>query len=134
MPMLRVLIADDHYKVRQGLRDLLQEEPEAMLVGEAKTGHETLEQARAESWDVVVLDINFPDQSGLDVLRAIKQERPTLPVLLLSMHPGSQYIKGSLKAGASGFLSKETAPDELKAAINTVLSGGVYVSRALAGE
>jgi DNA-binding NarL/FixJ family response regulator len=70
----------------------------------------------------------------LEVLRLLKQARPTLPVLLLSLHPGSQYIKGSLKAGASGFLSKETAPDELRAAIDTVLAGGVYVSRALAGE
>jgi two-component system, NarL family, invasion response regulator UvrY len=132
--MLRVLIADDHFRVRQGLRAILEEGPETMVVGEAKTGTEALAQMRAEPWDVVVLDINFPDQSGLEVLRAIKQERPTLPVLLLSMHPGAQYIKGSLKAGASGFLSKETAPDELKTAINTVLSGGVYVSRALAGE
>src|SRR5687767_6231479 len=109
--MLRVLIADDHYKVRQGLRDLLEEGPETMVVGEAKTGFETMAQARAESWDVVVLDINLPDQSGLDVLRLLKQERPSLPVLLLSMHPGAQYIKGSLKAGAAGFLSKETAPE-----------------------
>ena len=132
--MLRVLIADDHYRVRQGLRAILEEGPETMVVGEAKTGHEALEQARAGTWDVVVLDINFPDQSGLEVLRALKQERPALPVLLLSMHPGSQYLKGSLKAGAAGFLSKETAPDELKAAIHTVLAGGVYVSRALAGD
>jgi two-component system, NarL family, invasion response regulator UvrY len=132
--MLRVLIADDHFRVRQGLREILQQGPETTVVGEAKTGLEAVEQARAESWDVVVLDINLPDQSGLEVLRAIKRERPTLPVLLLSLHPGSQYIKGSLKAGASGFLSKETAPEELRAAIDTVLAGGVYVSRALAGE
>ena len=132
--MLKVLVADDHFRVRQGLRDILEEGPEKMAVGEAKTGHETLAQARAEHWDVVVLDINLPDQSGLEVLRALKQERPALPVLLLSMHPAAQYLKGSLKAGAAGFLSKETAPDELKAAINTVLAGGVYVSRALAGE
>lgn len=132
--MLRVLIADDHFRVRQGLRDLLQEGAEKMMVGEAKTGHEALELARAESWDVVVLDINLPDQSGLEVLRQLKRERPTLPVLLLSLHPGTQYLKGSLKAGAAGFLSKETAPDELRGAIKTVLAGGVYVSRALAGE
>ncbi len=132
--MLRVLIADDHFKVRQGLRDILQEGPETMVVGEAKTGHEAVEQARAASWDVVVLDINLPDQSGLEVLRQIKQQRPGLPVLLLSLHPGEQYIKGSLKAGASGFLSKETAPEELKTAIHTVLTGGIYISRALAGQ
>jgi DNA-binding NarL/FixJ family response regulator len=132
--MVRVLIADDHYRVRQGLREILQDGPETMVVGEAKTGQEAVAQARAENWDVVVLDINLPDQSGLEVLRVLKQSRPTLPVLLLSLHPGSQYIKGSLKAGASGFLSKETAPDELRAAIDTVLAGGVYVSRSLAGE
>ena len=132
--MLRVLIADDHFRVRQGLRQILEDGLESVVVGEAKTGHEAIERARSESWDVVVLDISLPDQSGLDVLRLLKQERPTLPVLLLSMHPGAQYIKGSLKAGAAGFLSKETAPDELKTAIQTVLAGGVYVSRALAGE
>jgi two-component system, NarL family, invasion response regulator UvrY len=132
--MLRVLIADDHFKVRQGLRAILQEGPETMVVGEAKTGHEAVEQARAASWDVVLLDINLPDQSGMDVLRQLKQERPGRPVLLLSLHPGAQYLKGSLKAGASGFLSKESAPEELKNAIHTVLAGGIYVSRALAGE
>ncbi len=132
--MLRVLIADDHFRVRQGLRELLQEGPETMVVGEAKTGLEAVAQARAENWDVVVLDINLPDQSGLEVLRLLKQERPGLPVLLLSMHPAAQYIKGSLKAGAAGFLNKETAPEELRAAIRTVLAGGIYISRSLAGE
>ena len=130
--MLRVLIVDDHFRVRQGLRALLEEGPEKMSVGEAKTGYETLAQARAESWDVVVLDINLPDQSGVEVLRQLKQERPALPVLLLSMHSGAQYLKGSLKTGAAGFLNKATASDELREAIKTVLAGGVYISRSLA--
>lgn len=148
--MLRVLIADDHFRVRQGLRDMLREglgpasratpgtgplgaaaDHETVVVGEARTGHEALDQVRAQAWDVVVLDVNLPDQSGLEVLRQIRQERPTLPVILLSLHPGTQYIKGSLKAGAAGYLNKETAPDELIDAIRTVLAGGVYVSRSL---
>ena len=132
--MLRVLIVDDHFRVRQGLKEMLEAGPETVVVGEARTGQEALDQSRTETWDVVVLDISLPDQSGLEVLRQLKQERPGLPVLLLSLHPGAQYLKGSLKAGASGYLNKETAPEELKPAIDTVLKGGTYVSRSLAGD
>jgi two-component system invasion response regulator UvrY len=132
--MLKVLIVDDYFRMRQGLRELLEAAPEPMMVGEAKTGAEAVSQVRAEPWDVVVLDINLPDQSGVEVLRQLKQARPALPVLLLSLHPGAQYLQRSLNLGAAGFLSKETAPDELHAAIQTVLAGGTYVSRALAAE
>ncbi len=132
--MLKILIADDHFRVREGLKEILTTAPEPMQVGEARTAHETLDLARAETWDVVVLDVNLPDQSGLQVLAQLKQERPATPVLLLSLHPAAQYLKGSLKAGAAGYLNKETAPDELIDAIHTVLRGGVYISRSLAGQ
>ncbi len=128
--MLRVLIADDHAIVRKGLRDILREASEDALVGEASNGLEALELARAQPWDVVVLDITMPGASGLAVLKQLKQERPQLPVLILSMHTGDLYVNGSLKAGAAGYLTKETAPEELLSAIWAVLAGETYVSRS----
>jgi DNA-binding NarL/FixJ family response regulator len=130
--MLRVLIADDHAIVRKGLREILREGAEETLVGEASDGHEALAQAQAEQWDVVVLDITMPGPNGLQVLKQLKQSQPNLPVLMLSMHSGYHYVTGSLKAGASGYLNKETAPEELVAAIHTAIAGGVYISRSLA--
>src|SRR6266849_599263 len=129
--MIRVLIADDHAIVRKGLRDILREASEEALVGEASNGLEALEKARGESWDVVVLDITMPGASGLAVLKQIKRDRPEIPVLMLSMHSGDLYVNGSLKAGASGYLSKESAPEELLTAIRVVLAGETYVSQSL---
>ncbi len=129
--MLRVLIADDHAIVRKGLREILREASETTTVGEASNGAEALAQVRAGQWDVVVLDITMPGQNGLEVLRQLKQSHPQLPVLMLSMHSGHHYVSGALKAGASGYLNKETAPDELVTAIHTVIGGGVYVSKKL---
>jgi DNA-binding NarL/FixJ family response regulator len=129
--MLRVLIADDHAIVRKGLREILREAAEETTVGEASNGAEALAQVRANQWDVVVLDITMPGQNGLEVLRLLKQGHPDLPVLMLSMHSGHHYINGSLKAGASGYLNKETAPEELINAIRTALDGGIYISRSL---
>lgn len=131
--MLKVLIADDHAIVRRGLKEILQEAFGATLVvGEASTGLEALNRARAETWDVAILDITMPGQGGLGVLKALKHEQPSLPVLILSMHSSSHYVLGSLKVGASGYLNKEAAPEELVKAIETVLAGGRYVSRVLA--
>ena len=129
--MLRVLIADDHAIVRKGLREILREAAEETVVGEASNGAEALAQVRANQWDVVVLDITMPGQNGLEVLRLLKQSHPDLPVLMLSMHSGHHYVTGSLKAGASGYLNKETAPEELVTAIHTAIGGGTYVSRSL---
>jgi two-component system invasion response regulator UvrY len=129
--MLRVLIADDHAIVRKGLRDILREASEEALVGEASNGLEALELARAEPWDVVVLDITMPGASGLAVLKQLKRDRPKLPVLMLSMHSGELYVNGSLKAGASGYLNKESAPEELLTAIRVVLAGDTYISQSL---
>ena len=129
--MLRVLIADDHAIVRKGLRDILREAAEEALVGEASNGLEALELARGEPWDVVVLDITMPGASGLAVLKQLKRDRPQVPVLMLSMHSGELYVNGSLKAGASGYLSKESAPEELLTAIHAVLAGKTYISQSL---
>lgn len=129
--MLRVLIADDHAIVRKGLKEILREASERTTVGEASNGDEALAQVEASEWDVVVLDITMPGLNGLEVLKKLKQSHPHLPVLMLSMHSGYHYVMGSLKAGASGYLNKETAPEELVAAIRKAIDGGVYVSRSL---
>jgi two-component system invasion response regulator UvrY len=130
--MIRALIADDHAVVRQGLKQILGDTPEMLVAGEATTGQEVLDKVRAEPWDVVVLDISMPDRSGLDVLKQLRSERPKLPVLVLSMHSEDQYAMRVLKAGASGYLTKDSAPDELVKAIRKVVSGGRYVSSFLA--
>jgi two-component system invasion response regulator UvrY len=130
--MIRTLIADDHAVVRQGLKQILGGTPEMTVAGEATTGQEVLDKVRAEAWDVVILDISMPDRSGLDVLKQLKSERPKLPVLVLSMHSEDQYAVRVLKAGASGYLTKDSAPDELVKAIRKVVSGGRYVSSFLA--
>jgi len=130
--MIRVLIADDHAVVRQGLKQILGDTPEMVVAGEATTGQEVLDKVRAEAWDVVILDISMPDHSGLDILKQLRSERPKLPVLVLSMHSEDQYAMRVLKAGASGYLTKDSAPDELVKAVRKVVSGGRYVSAFLA--
>ena len=130
--MIRALIADDHAVVRQGLKQILGDTPEMLVAGEATNGQEVLDKVRAEPWDVVVLDISMPDRSGLDILKQLRSERPKLPVLVLSMHSEDQYAMRVLKAGASGYLTKDSAPDELVKAIRKVVSGGTYVSSLLA--
>jgi DNA-binding NarL/FixJ family response regulator len=130
--MLKVLIADDHAIVRKGLKEILRAASETTTVGEASDGSEALAQVEAEPWDVVVLDITMPGQNGLEVLKTLKRDHPQLPVVMLSMHSGYHYVMGSLKAGASGYLNKETAPEELVTAIHKAIEGGIYVSRSLA--
>jgi DNA-binding NarL/FixJ family response regulator len=130
--MLRILIADDHAVVRQGLKQILQETHEMVVAGEALTGDEVLEKVRNESWDVVVLDISMPGRTGLEILKDLKHERPSLPVLVLSMYSEDQFALRVLKAGAAGYLTKESAPDELVKAIRKIVSGANYVSPFLA--
>ncbi|MDX1520520.1 MAG: response regulator transcription factor [Anaerolineae bacterium] len=130
--MIKVLIADDHPIVRQGLRQILSGVPEMEVAGEAANAQETLDQVRAGGWDVLVLDITMPDRSGFDILKELKLEQPHLPVLILSIHAEEQLAVRVLKAGASGYLTKENAPGELVKAIRKVVSGGKYISRTLA--
>jgi len=130
--MTRVLIADDHAVVRAGLRQFLEGDQSIREIGEAGTGRETLEQLRLSKWDLLLLDINMPDRSGLDVLRQVRSTHPQTRVLVLSGFPERQYAVNVLRAGASGFLSKESAPDELLKAVRIVLAGRRYVSSALA--
>jgi two-component system, NarL family, invasion response regulator UvrY len=128
---LRVLIADDHAIVRRGLRDILDEVGLPVVIGEAQDGLEAVEMGMAEKWDVIVLDITMPGLSGLEALRKLKRERPDQRVLMLSMHASLHFVRGALQAGASGYLTKETAPDEFVTAIHTVLAGQTYLSRRL---
>jgi len=130
--MISVFIADDHAIVRQGLKQILSDTADIQLAGEAATGQETLRLVRGGTCDVLVLDINMPGISGLEILRVLKQERPDPPVLVLSMHAEDQYAIRCLKAGAAGYLTKESAPEELVKAIRQVVTGGKYVSRGLA--
>lgn len=130
--MIRVLIADDHAIVRRGLRQILQELPDVDGIDEAANGQEVLARVRKNPYDLVLLDISMPGNSGLDVLKQIKAERPKLPVLMLSMHPEEQYAIRALKAGASGYLTKESAPEQLINALTKILQGGKYVSEVLA--
>lgn len=130
--MVSVLIADDHAVVRSGLKQILSDSLQEVAFGEAGTGQEVIREVRKGGWSVVLLDINMPGKSGLEILRQLKDEYPHLPVLILSMHPEDQFAVRMLRAGASGYLTKETAPDELVKAVNKVLRGGRYVSATLA--
>ena len=130
--MIKILIADDHPVVRKGLKDIIQATPDMTVSGEASDGQEVLENVRKIDFDVVVLDIAMPGRSGLDILKELKSGKPELPVLILSIHPEEQYAVRVLKAGASGYLTKDSAPDELITAILKVSRGKKYISASLA--
>jgi two-component system invasion response regulator UvrY len=130
--MIRVLIADDHAILRRGLKEILVRELTGTFFGEAKDTQEVLARTQSDDWDLLILDISMPGRSGLDVLRDVRARRPKLPILVLSMHPEDQYGKRVLRAGASGFMNKESAPEELIKAVQKVLAGGRYVSPRLA--
>jgi DNA-binding NarL/FixJ family response regulator len=130
--MIRILIVDDHAILLRGLKEILEREFRDVSIGGAGTAEQALTQLDAENWDLVILDITMPGRSGVDVLRNLKALRPKLPVLVLSMHPEDQYGKRVLKAGASGYMNKESAPEELIKAVRKLLSGGRYVSPTLA--
>ena len=130
--MIKVLIADDHAILRRGLKEILVRELEVVTCGEAEDAQQVLAEVQNETWDLVILDISMPGRSGLDLLSDLQRAHPKLPVLVLSMHAEDQYGKRVLKAGASGYMNKESAPEELIKAIQKVLAGGRYVSPALA--
>lgn len=130
--MIKVVIADDHPVVRQGLKQILADELDITVVGEASHTQELLKQLCKQDCDVVVLDITMPGRDGLDALNELRHRRPKLPVLVLSIHPEDQFGLRVLKAGAAGYMTKETAPDELVKAIRKVFAGGKYLSPTLA--
>ena len=130
--MIRVLLADDHTVVRRGLKQILAETEDIRTGGEVDSGAGVLHAAREKKYDVVLLDITLPDQNGLEVLGQLRTAHPNLPVLMLSVHPEEQYAIRALKGGAAGYLTKDSAPEEMVAAIRKVYRGGKYVSAALA--
>ena len=130
--MLKILVVDDHPVVRRGLKQILTEEADIGVVGEAQKSSEVFDLVRTHDWDAVVLDIAMPGRGGLDILKELKREHPQLPVLVLSMYPEDQFAVRALKEGAAGYMNKECAPDELIGAIRKIIRGGKYVSPALA--
>ncbi|WP_168788174.1 response regulator [Paraburkholderia aromaticivorans] len=130
--MIRVLIADDHALVRDGLRHILQSTSGFEVVGEANDGVSTIALTRSNAADVLVLDLSMPGRNGVELIKQIKEEKPALRILVLTMHAEQQYAVRAFKAGASGYLTKESASAELVTAVTKVASGGVYVSLAMA--
>ncbi|MBC7872671.1 MAG: response regulator transcription factor [Ferruginibacter sp.] len=130
--MIRILIADDHAIVRKGLKQLLLETYPSAVIGEAADAESLITATISEQWDVVICDMNMPGRSGLDALHQIKQSSPKLPVLIMSMYPEEQYALRVLKAGASGYLGKETIHDNIVKAIETVRLGKKFITPAIA--
>ncbi|HOO70393.1 MAG TPA: response regulator transcription factor [Spirochaetota bacterium] len=130
--MINIIIADDHEIVRAGLKQIISDSQELHVKGEARDGQELLEKVRMDDFDVVLLDIKMPGRSGLEILKQLKVEFPDTPVIVLSMHPEDQYAVRTIKAGASGYLTKETAGEKLIEAIKKVYKGGKYISPTLA--
>lgn len=130
--MIKILIADDHTIVREGLKQIVANTDDMEVADEARTGYEVLNKVRNHDYDMVVLDISMPDKHGLDILKQLKSQKPLLPVLVLSMHPEEQYAVRALKGGAAGYLTKESAPDELITAIRRISMGRRYISTSLA--
>ena len=130
--MIHILIADDHIVVRKGLKQILMEEFADAHIEEAANGSELLKKIPLQKWDIVISDLSMPGHSGLEILKQVKQDFPKLPFLILSMHPEDQYAIRVLKAGASGYLTKESAPDELVKAVRHILNGRKYITESIA--
>ena len=130
--MIRVLLADAHAIVRRGLRQIITEQPDLTVVGEAESASQVLEVSRLNEWDVAILDLSLPDRNGLDALKEVHHQFPKRPILILTMQPEEQFAIRAFKAGASGYLTKETTPEELLQALRKVASGSKYISPTLA--
>lgn len=130
--MINVIIADDHPIVRAGLKQIIAEDSFITVAGEAANGAELLERVRRTDYDIVLLDLTMPGMDGIDVLKQLKIEKPHLPVIILTVHPESQYALRILKAGAAGYITKESASNELIKAIRKVHNGGKYITPSLA--
>jgi two-component system, NarL family, invasion response regulator UvrY len=130
--MIRVMIADDHPVVRKGVRQILCETEDIVVVAEATSGSEVLGHMESDPCDIVLLDLTMPDSDGLDLLKTLRRQWPRTPILVLTMHSGDEFAVRTLRAGASGFLTKESAPGELIGAIRRIVSGGRYISTEVA--
>jgi len=132
--LTRIVIADDHAIVREGLKRIVSEAADLRVVGEAADGTEVMQRVRGDEFDVLVLDLSMPGRSGMELIRLVKSERPRLRVLVLSMHQEMQYAVRAIKAGASGYLTKESAPAQLELAIRKIAAGGAYISAEVAEQ
>jgi DNA-binding NarL/FixJ family response regulator len=130
--MIRVLVADDHTIVREGLKQILAKSGDLEVAGEASNGNDVLKMVRAQPWDVLVTDMSMPGRSGIELIKLVKETCPKLPVLVLSMYGEEQYAVRAIRAGASGYLNKESASEQLVTAIRKIASGGIHVSPAVA--
>lgn len=130
--MIRVLVADDHTIVREGLKQILAKSGDLAVAGEAANGNDVLKMVREQAWDVLVTDMSMPGRSGIELIKLVKEACPKLPVLVLSMYGEEQYAVRAIRAGASGYLTKESASEQLVAAIRKIASGGIHVSAAVA--
>lgn len=132
--MMKVLVVDDHAIIRKGLKQILDDTDDLRVTGEADCGMQSIHKAKTEQYDLILLDISLPDKHGVEVLKQLKQEHPNLPVLMLSMHAEDQFAVRSMKAGASGYLNKQSAPSQLVDAIRQVGRGKKYISNELAQQ
>jgi DNA-binding NarL/FixJ family response regulator len=132
--MIRVVIADDHTIVREGLKRILLGQDDIEIAGEATNGHEVMDRVRAGGFDLLLMDLSMPGKSGIELIKQVKDEKPKLPVLVLTMHEEDQYAVRAIRAGASGYLTKESAAEQLVAAIRKIASGRLYISPNVAEQ
>ena len=132
--MIRIVIADDHTIVREGLKQVLSAAPDLEIVGEAQNGHEVLQRVRGQDFDVLLLDMSMPGKSGIELIKLVRAEKPKLRIMVLSMHQEPQYAVRAIKAGASGYLTKEGASAQLVSAIRKVAGGGAFITDAVAEQ
>ncbi len=132
--MIKILVVDDHALIRKGLKQLLEGSQDIQVTGEAETGMQAINMTRKNHFDLVLLDIDLPDKHGMDVLKQLKIEQPGIKIIVLSMYPEDQYGVRALKAGAAGYINKQSAPDKLLCTIQHVISGKKYISETMAEQ
>lgn len=132
--MIRILLADDHTLIRDGLKQIFADTEDLQVAGEAASGHEVLARVREGEWDILLLDLSMPGRSGLELVKQIKSEKPRLPILVLSMHDAEQYALRAMRAGAAGYLTKDSEAPQLIEVVRKIARGGVFVSPAVAEQ
>lgn len=132
--MIRILLADDHTLIRDGLKQIFADTDDLLVAGEAASGHEVLARVREEAWDILLLDLSMPGRGGLELVKQIKSEKPRLPILVLSMHDAEQYALRAMRAGAAGYLTKDSDAPQLIEVVRKIARGGVFVSPAVAEQ